>query len=633
MTTQNENQSPKKTPKIPCKGCTNPYVPKMLTEDGYCPRCESQRREVHRQHQRKDLPRGHIEAGKRKELLESAVEKDKASEEDRRYMVEKALEYGEALQNRIETYRKANPALTERYVEAIEKEDAEEQERIREKLDAQRELALRELSRRHLLPYVKYSMPGYLAGWIHKDICRRLEKFSQDVIDGKSPRLMLEMPPRHGKSLLATQKFPAWHLGHHPEHEFIVASYSASLANKFSKVTRAILRSEDHNNVFPDCRLDEDDAPVDGWSTTMGGAYFPTGVGGPATGRGAHILIIDDPVKNREEADSETVREAIKDWYTSTAYTRLAPGGGVLVIQTRWHDDDLAGWLEHLSDTEMGDKWEIVRYPAIATKDESHRKKGEALHPERYPIDSLKRIERAIGKRDWNALYQQNPVPDDGEFFKKDDLRFYEEGQQPPLEDLAIYAAADFAIGEKQQNDSTVIYIAGIDRDMRMWILDRFKGQWGTMNILKNLCLAHRTWAPELFGGEKGHIEMTLQPILNEYKYRPDYNAPGLFLRPLKPGRNDKVARARPFQGMVEAHQVYFPKDAPWITDALQEILRFPLGKHDDDVDALAWLGKMIELFSPVPMPKPEKKKSWKDKLDKFVKRDETRDHISPMSS
>lgn len=208
-------------------------------------------------------------------------------------------------------------------------------------------------------------------------------------------------------------------------------------------------------------------------------------------------------------------------------------------------------------------------------------------------------------------------------------MRWYREGDQPPLDELAIYAAADFAIGERQHNDSTVIYIVGIDRDMRVWILDRFKGQWGSLTIIKNLCLAHNRWKPELFGGEQGHIEQAINPILNDYKYRPEYNAPGLFLRPLKPGRNDKMARARPFQGLVESHQVYFPEDAPWIQDMLQELLRFPAGKHDDDVDALAWIGKMLELFTPVPRPKEEKRKSWKDKLDKFVRNDPNR--RSPM--
>lgn len=611
--------------KPPCRGCFTPYNPRMLTEDGFCPACDSQRQQIHRQYKQKGYNEDSVNPEKRQRLLQSMLDKDKQTEEERKEITEKLIEVGKKAENRIEAYRAANPGLTERYVKAIDAEDQEIAEKIREQLDAKKELAYRELARRHLLPYVKYTMPSYKAGWVHKDICRRLEKFSREVAEGKSPRLMLMMPPRHGKSLLATQKFPAWHLGNFPEHEFIVASYAASLANKFSKVTRAILRSEDHHNVFAESRLDEDDAPVEGWSTTKGGAYFPTGVGGPATGRGAHVLIIDDPVKNREEADSETVREAIKDWYTSTAYTRLAPGGGVLVIQTRWHDDDLAGWLEHLSDNDLGDHWEVIKYPAIATENESVRKEGDPLHEERYPLESLNRIRKAIGERDWNSLYQQNPVPDSGDYFKREDLRWYRTGDAPPLDELAIYAAADFAIGERQHNDSTVIYIVGIDRDMKVWILDRYKGQWGSLNIIKNLCLAHNTWHPELFGGEAGHIEQSINPILNEYKYRPEYNAPGLFLRPLKPGRNDKRARARPFQGLVESHQVYFPEDAPWIPDMLQELLRFDSGKHDDDVDALAWIGKMLELFTPVPKPRVEKEKSWKDKLGQYVRNDPNR--------
>lgn len=606
-----------------CAHCEALFAPIMLSDEGLCPRCDAQYRAVKRQEARKDRPPPAVEPEQRRQHLARAQQEREDLKSAREDAAEEMVEFSEQHRNRIEAYRQAHPALVERYESHINDEDPPEpeetSEKAQERLEARKELAMRELARRHFLPYVRYTTPNYLAGWVHKDICKRLERFSRQVANGESPRLMLLLPPRHGKSLLATQKFPAWHLGNYSEHEFITASYSASLANKFSKSTRAILRSEDHKNVFG-AQLDEDDASVEGWSTVDGGAYFPTGVGGPATGRGANIFVIDDPVKNREEADSETIRETIKDWYTSTAYTRLSPGGGVLVIQTCWHDDDLAGWLQHLSDTDEGDHFEVICYPAIAEHDEKHRKKGEPLHPERYPLSALERIKKAIGPRDWSALYQQNPIPDSGDFFQRDDLRFYEMHERPALDDLAIYAACDFAIGEKQENDSTVIYIAGIDRDMRMWILDRYKGQWGSLNIIKNLCLAHNTWEPEMFGGERGHIEQTLNPMLNEYKFRPEYNAPGMFLRPLKPGRNDKRARARPFQGMVEQHQVYFPKHAPWLADALSEILRFDAAKHDDDVDALAWLGKMIDLFSPVPAPPQPKKRSWRDNLDKYVK-------------
>ena len=198
---------------------------------------------------------------------------------------------------------------------------------------ARAELALRFLTRKRLLPFVERFNPDYQAGWVHKDICKRLEEFSRDVGEKKSPRLMLFMPPRHGKSTLASVAFPAWHLGRHPQHEFISCSYSGSLAMGFSRKVRGLLREDGFKSAFK-TRLDPTSQSAEAWLTTAGGGYVAAGVGGGITGKGAHVLVIDDPVKNRDDAESSNARESAWDWYTSTAYTRLAPGGGVLVILT-----------------------------------------------------------------------------------------------------------------------------------------------------------------------------------------------------------------------------------------------------------------------------------------------------------
>ena len=273
-------------------------------------------------------------------------------------------------------------------VEAALQEQKEEEQSLEQKAKA--ELALRILTRKRLLPFVERFNPDYQAGWVHKDICQRLEQFSRDVAEKKSPRLMLFMPPRHGKSTLASVAFPAWHLGRHPDHEFISCSYSGSLAMGFSRKVRQLLREPTYKTAFQ-TRLDPDSQSAEAWLTTGGGGYVAAGVGGGITGKGAHVLVIDDPVKNREDAESQNNREANWDWYTSTAYTRLAPGGGVLVILTRWHDDDLAGRLLKAG-SEGGDEWTVVKYPAIAEEDEDFRDQGDALHPERYDAKSLKQI-------------------------------------------------------------------------------------------------------------------------------------------------------------------------------------------------------------------------------------------------
>ena len=319
---------------------------------------------------------------------------------------------------------------------------------------AQKELAQRALARKHMLPFIERFNPKYSAGWVHKDICQRLEKFSRDVAEQKSPRLMLFMPPRAGKTTLASIGFPAHHLGNYPDHEIIACSYSGSLAMNFSRKVRNMLRDSSYGVVFPGTSLDPESQSAESWLTTEGGGYVAAGVGGGITGKGAHILVIDDPVKNREEAESALVQEQVYDWYTSTAYTRLAPGGGVLLIMTRWSDNDLAGKLL-VEMARGGEQWEIIKYPAVAEEDEPYRDKGEALHPERYNLEALKRIERAVGPRDWSALYQQNPVPDTGAYFTTSMINYY---QRSELDHKALkfYQAWDLAIGKDDRNDFTV---------------------------------------------------------------------------------------------------------------------------------------------------------------------------------
>ena len=196
-----------------------------------------------------------------------------------------------------------------------------------------KELARRQLAKRRLIHFTKHTHPDYQIGWVHNDIAMRLEKFSQDVADRKSPRLMLLVPPRHGKSELASIRLPAWHLGRFPHHEIINVGYNLDLPMEFSRKVRELLRDPAYQVLFPEAQLDATSQATESWRLTKGGGFKAAGVGGGITGKGAHILIIDDPIKNMEEADSADRRQLLDYWYQSTAYTRLAPGGGVLVIQ------------------------------------------------------------------------------------------------------------------------------------------------------------------------------------------------------------------------------------------------------------------------------------------------------------
>lgn len=480
-------------------------------------------------------------------------------------------------------------------------------------LAAKKELARRILVRKRLLPFIERNNPDYLAGWVHKDICQRLEKFSQDVADKKSPRLMLFMPPRHGKSTIASVEFPAWHLGQNPSHELISCSYSGSLAMTFSRKVRQRLRDPAYKSVFKDTRLDPDSQSAEAWLTTKGGGYVAAGVGGGITGKGAHILLIDDPIKNREDAESQNNRESTYDWYTSTAYTRLAPGGGVLVILTRWHDDDLAGRLLRAS-TEGGDEWEVVSYPAIAEQDEEFRSQGEALHVERYDIEALNRIQRAVGPRDWSALYQQNPVADDGDYFTREMIQYYEP-DDIDLDRMRFYTAWDLAIGKKDRNDYSVGLTVGVDEDDNLFVVDVDRGRYDGFELVERILDLYELWKPSIIGIEKGHIEMALGPFLEKrVRERGLYEA---YFKDLKTGRRDKEARARAIQGRMQQGMVYLPRNEVFTGPLVAELLRFPNGVHDDQVDALAWIGLMMTEFGTF-QEKIERPPSWRDKLEYF---------------
>lgn len=497
-------------------------------------------------------------------------------------------------------------------VEAALQEQKEEEQSLEQKAKA--ELALRILTRKRLLPFVERFNPDYQAGWVHKDICQRLEQFSRDVAEKKSPRLMLFMPPRHGKSTLASVAFPAWHLGRHPDHEFISCSYSGSLAMGFSRKVRQLLREPTYKTAFQ-TRLDPDSQSAEAWLTTGGGGYVAAGVGGGITGKGAHVLVIDDPVKNREDAESQNNREANWDWYTSTAYTRLAPGGGVLVILTRWHDDDLAGRLLKAG-SEGGDEWTVVKYPAIAEEDEDFRDQGDALHPERYDVKALKQIQRAVGPRDWSALYQQNPVADDGDYFSRQMIQYYDR-EDLDYNQMRYYCAWDLAIGKRDRNDFSVGMVIGVDEMDCLYVIDVVRGKFDGFELVEQILDLYESWKPSIVGIEKGHIEMALGPFL-EKRVR-ERGLFEVYFKDLKTGRRDKEARARAIQGRMQQGMVFFPRDEDFTGPLVAELLRFPNGVHDDQVDALAWLGLMMSEFSTyqAPVVKPP---SWRDRLEHMVR-------------
>jgi predicted phage terminase large subunit-like protein len=536
-----------------------------------------------------------------------------------------------------------------------------------EELDpkVRREMARRVLARRSLIAFTQRFLPQYVPGWVHQDMARRLEQFMFDVEMQRSPRLMLLMPPRHGKSEIGSVRFPGWALGHHPEWEFINCGYNLDLPMKFSRKVREMIRDPAFRSLFEDCVIDKESQSAEAWNTTAGGGFTAAGVGGGITGKGAHILGIDDPIKNQMEADSIVTRDALWDWYWSTAYSRLAPGGGVLLIQTCWSDDDLAGRLQQrmvdaANDPEAYedvDNFIIVRYPAEAEKWEYHNREtdlidrfdeplseehvalrlqqreagtsvpdeidekyrllrmpGEALHPERFTEKMIRRLKANQPPRVWSALYQQNPVPDEGIYFRQEYFKF--EATPPSHHSRKVYQAWDFAIGEKQQNDYTVgvTLIQDETDNLHCVELVRFKGD--SFTIVEEILDAAERWgseptAPLHLGFEDGQIWKSIKPLLEKRMFERAHYPSYAVLKPL----SDKLARARPLQGRMQQGRLWFPQDKPWVADVQKELLRFPAAAHDDIVDALAWAVTLAVGEAPPKPRKPQQLKSWKDRL------------------
>lgn len=525
-------------------------------------------------------------------------------------------------------------------VEAQKSEEESKRDAVR------KDLAERVLAQRHIIPFVRRFMPDYHTGWVHHDICARLERFVAAIEAGKSPRLILALPPRAGKSILGSDYLPSWALGKHPEWEVIAASHSINLSLKFSRNIRDRLRDPKYTAVFPGTKIRDDNGGAEEWRTTAGGGYRAAGVGTGILGMGAHLLIIDDPFPDAETAYSANAREKVRDWFNTTAMSRLAPNGGALIIAQRWHDDDLTGYVLRLrqeliaegADPSEIDNWEIVNYPAIAEGDEYLmpggaikvdpaniegarllRRKGEALHPERYDLSKLNRIKTRMAPSQWNALYQQNPVPDDGDFFSKDMFRF--EGPLDGTPDEFVYLTAwDVAIGEKRRNDYSVGVVVAADRFNNMHVVDMIRGRFNTHELVTYACDLIEKWECAQFGMEHGAIKMTLWPlIVEEMRRRKITCSISDDLKPL----TDKEVRAQPLQAMMQTGRVFFPfrASAPWVETAVNEMLRFPTGVHDDIVDALAWATR---LFKKAPRPRKlytemeRGERPWRERLDEF---------------
>ena len=446
--------------------------------------------------------------------------------------------------------------------------------------------------RESLAGFVLGVVPNYHMGWVHRALCEELDRFLDAVQQKESPRLMITFPPRHGKSEIASRCFPAYVLGRYPDSSIIATSYSSDLASRMNRDVQRIIDSDVYRELFPDTSLYGKNIRTTARGSYLRnsdifeivdhkGVYRSAGVGGGLTGMGSSIAIVDDPVKDRAEADSPTIRKNVWDWYTSTLYTRLAPGGGVILIQTRWHTDDLAGRLLEAERAGEGDHWRVVNFPAIAEQDEYWngklmRKAGEALHPERYPLEQLLAIKQAIGSRDWAALYQQHPIPDGGAIFKAEWLRFWLSKDLPNFD--MMLTSWDMTFKEGTDNDFVVGQVWG-RAGANFYLLDQVRGRWGFTDTLHHFQKLAQKW-----------------PMVRRHLIEDKANGPAVIdtlrntvagIIPVEPC-GSKVARAHAVTTYFEAGNVLIPHPsiAPWVNDFMAELTTFPSAAHDDQVDA-----------------------------------------------
>ena len=462
-------------------------------------------------------------------------------------------------------------------------------------IDEQRELEAEQLKRPlaagKLLAFVEYTYPRWASAEHHRRICAKLEAVER----GEIKRLLIEAPPRHSKSELASRRFPAWYVGRHPDRQIITASYNDLLATDIGRDVRNIVRERAYVNVFPGVELAEDSAAAGRWHTNHGGAYLATGVGGTMTGYGAHLAIIDDPIKNREEADSERTRDNIWHWYTSTLYTRLMPDGAIVLMMTRWHEDDLAARVQQSED------WDVLCLPAISVVDGEER----ALWPEWYPLEKLHEARKVLPPRDWQALYQQEPRADVGTYIKRE---WFEQRYDKAPEAVNIYVVSDFAITEAKEGrdpDYTEHGVFGLGADDKLHVLDWWSGQTTTDVWVEELLRLIKKWKPLCWFGEGGVVGKAIEPIMIRMMRERRIYCRTERLSPI----HDKATRGRAFQGRAHAGHVLFPR-TEWAERVINQCVAFPGGAHDDAFDVMAWMGLAIDQAHPaIAKVAPPKKK------------------------
>jgi predicted phage terminase large subunit-like protein len=469
------------------------------------------------------------------------------------------------------------------------------------------------LGYKFLLPYSTLQWPGYEIGKHHALIAKHLEA----VEDGTINRLMVFMPPRSGKTMETAENFIPWYMGRNPKRQVIYATYSHERAGDVGQKVRDNIAAPIHKKIFHRCRLSADSKGKNKFTTTKGGIGVFTGTGGALTGRGAHLFLIDDPIKGQKDAESESAQRHLRDWFKSVAYTRLMDTNAIIVILTRWHHNDLAGWLLR---EKAHEGWRVLSLPAIADENNDllGRKYGEALWPEKYPIERLLQTKRTLGSRQWSALYQQKPSSDDGGMVNLDWFgRFDHESKEwvafyvakkignkkikPPHGIQRIVQSWDTAFKESQINDPSACTIWGVAKN-GFYLLGVINEHLGYPRLRR---VVEDTWQQWCFCGMPPVTVLIEDKASGQSLIQDLKESTTIPVIPIKADAS-KVIRFSECTGMIEAGKVNLPIDAPWLVDYETQLMEFPLGKNDDLVDStsqfIRWGGKSRRKRSKTPL-------------------------------
>ena len=418
------------------------------------------------------------------------------------------------------------------------------------------------------LSFVKHVWPDFIEGSHHKIIADKFNK----IAEGKIKRMIINMPPRHTKSEFASNMLPAWMIGRKPDLKIIQTTHTTELAVRFGRKAKTLIDSPEYQEIFK-TRLREDSQAAGKWETEQGGEYYAAGVGSAITGRGADLLIIDDPHSEQDALNADALEKAY-EWYTSGPRQRLQPGGTIVVVMTRWSLKDLTGALIKAQKEVKSDQWEVIEFPAIMPS-------GEPVWPQYWKLDELEKVQASLSIPKWNAQWMQNPTSEAGAIIKKEWWRVWDDEEIPPLKH--VIQSYDTAFLKKQTADYSAITTWGVfypeeDGAANLILLDSLKGRYEFPELRREALQQYDYWKPETVVIESKASGLPLTAELRQM------GIPVVNFTPSK--GNDKHARVNSVAPLFESGVIWAP-DKKFAEEVIEECAAFPYGDHDDLVDSM----------------------------------------------